>query len=95
MYIRETLLKPLGFWVSLSLYRALQGKRLLRRATTGDMPHEPSTDTVPGSGAGAPKFDLHVGVLHFTPTSEPFPLLIDAGHYNPNTVCCFVLPNVL
>lgn len=31
-------------------------------------------------------FHLHVGVLHFTPSSEPFPLLADACTYRPNTI---------
>lgn len=32
------------------------------------------------------KLDLHVGVLHFTPTSEPFPLLSRSFKYVPNTI---------
>ena len=32
------------------------------------------------------KLDLQVGVLHFTPTSEPFPLLSKSHKYIPNTV---------
>ncbi|KAI8111302.1 hypothetical protein M9434_004874 [Picochlorum sp. BPE23] len=32
------------------------------------------------------KFDLHVGVLHFTPTCEPFPLLATSCKYVANTI---------
>jgi type II pantothenate kinase len=33
------------------------------------------------------RIDFHVGVLHFTPTSEPFPLLADSVEvYNPSTI---------
>jgi hypothetical protein len=32
------------------------------------------------------RISMHVGVLHFTPTSEPFPLLADAIAYTPNTI---------
>ena len=34
----------------------------------------------------ADKLDLQVGVLHFTPTSEPFPLLSISHKYVPNTI---------
>ena len=30
--------------------------------------------------------NLHVGVLHYTPSCEPFPLLADPVHYEPNTL---------
>lgn len=29
--------------------------------------------------------NLHVGVLHYTPSCEPFPLLADPVHYIPDT----------
>ena len=32
------------------------------------------------------KLNLHVGVLHFTPSCEPFPLLADAANYKDNTI---------
>ena len=32
------------------------------------------------------KLDLQLGVLHFTPTSEPFPLLSVSHKYTPNTI---------
>ena len=33
-----------------------------------------------------PRIDLHLGVLHFHPSLEPFPLLADVAKYNPNTI---------
>lgn len=30
--------------------------------------------------------DLHVGVLHYDPSFEPFPLLTDPVDYEPNTL---------
>ncbi|KAG2443313.1 hypothetical protein HYH02_009380 [Chlamydomonas schloesseri] len=44
-----------------------------------------------GGGAGGlraapPRMSLHVGVLHFSPTLEPFPLLADIASYEPNTL---------
>lgn len=32
------------------------------------------------------QLDLHVGVLHYEPHLEPFPLLVEPDHYDPNTV---------
>ncbi len=32
------------------------------------------------------RMNLHVGVLHYTPSCEPFPLLADPEHYEPNTL---------
>ena len=32
------------------------------------------------------RMNLHVGVLHYTPSCEPFPLLADPVHYEPNTL---------
>ncbi len=29
---------------------------------------------------------LHVGILHYLPSSEPFPLLVDPNGYEPNTL---------
>lgn len=34
----------------------------------------------------SPRMQLHVGVLHFQPSLEPFPLLADPERYEPNTV---------
>ncbi|CAG9461150.1 unnamed protein product [Pedinophyceae sp. YPF-701] len=34
----------------------------------------------------SPKMSLNVGVLHWAPSFEPFPLLADPGGYEPNTV---------
>lgn len=38
--------------------------------------------TSPSSG----RMQLHVGVLQYTPSCEPFPLLADPVHYEPNTL---------
>jgi pantothenate kinase len=38
------------------------------------------------AAASARSMDLNVGVLHFTPSLEPFPLLADPAHYEPNTL---------
>ncbi|KAF8056112.1 pantothenate kinase 2 [Scenedesmus sp. PABB004] len=32
------------------------------------------------------RIPLHVGVLHYSPTQEPFPLLADPASYTPNTI---------
>mmetsp|Transcript_3468 Transcript_3468/g.8203 ORF Transcript_3468/g.8203 Transcript_3468/m.8203 type:complete len:911 (+) Transcript_3468:246-2978(+) len=32
------------------------------------------------------QLDLHVGVLHYSPTLEPFPLVADLESYDPNTI---------
>ncbi|WIA23193.1 hypothetical protein OEZ86_010083 [Tetradesmus obliquus] len=32
------------------------------------------------------RIPLHVGVLHYSPTQEPFPLLADPANYCPNTI---------
>ena len=37
------------------------------------------------SGSGS-RMNLHVGVLHYTPSSESFPLLADPATYEPNTL---------
>ena len=34
----------------------------------------------------AARMNLHVGVLHYTPSCEPFPLLADPVTYEPNTL---------
>jgi bifunctional damage-control phosphatase, subfamily II, fusion protein len=50
-----------------------------RSHTTGGMSlRSPSKDLS--------SLQLHVGILHFTPSSEPFPLLADASTYQPNTI---------
>ncbi|KAL3145762.1 hypothetical protein ABBQ38_015142 [Trebouxia sp. C0009 RCD-2024] len=45
---------------------------------TGDAPHPSSPPSV--------RMNLHVGVLHYDPSFEPFPLLSDPVNYEPNTV---------
>ena len=42
--------------------------------------------SVSQSTTSTPRIDLNLGVLHFHPTLEPFPLLADPMHYNPNTI---------
>ena len=48
-----------------------------------------STDSGEATHPSSPsslKMNLHVGVLHYDPSFEPFPLLSDPVHYEPNTV---------
>ena len=48
-----------------------------------------STDSGEATHPSSPsslKMNLHVGVLHYDPSFEPFPLLTDPVHYEPNTV---------
>lgn len=52
---------------------------LSRRSTSGG-----SLDAV--SSPSAARMHLHVGVLQYTPSCEPFPLLADPVHYEPNTL---------
>jgi type II pantothenate kinase len=58
----------------------LQARGLLRSRTFS------GGDLGEGGGGGAPRIDLHVGVLHFDPSSEPFPLLADPLAYHANTI---------
>ena len=39
-----------------------------------------------GASHSAARMHLHVGVLHYTPSCEPFPLLADPERYEPNTL---------
>ena len=39
----------------------------------------------PASPRGIPRMNLHVGVLHYHPSCESFPLLADPVHYTPDT----------
>ena len=43
-------------------------------------------DPSPASPPSSLKMNLHVGVLHYDPSFEPFPLLADPLSYEPNTV---------
>ena len=45
----------------------------------------------PPSSPG-PRMNLHVGVLHYTPFREPFPLLAEPVTYTPDTLDIWVLP---
>lgn len=45
---------------------------------TGEAPHPSSPPSV--------RMNLHVGVLHYDPSFEPFPLLSDPVNYEPNSV---------
>ncbi|CAL8471142.1 g10684 [Coccomyxa elongata] len=45
-------------------------------------PESPS----PVSSPSMPRMNLHLGVLHYTPSREPFPLLADGVHYTPDTL---------
>lgn len=57
-------------------------------AERGEAVDRPRISTAPSASTlhVATPLHLHVGVLHFTPTLEPFPLLIDPAKYNPNTI---------
>jgi len=57
-----------------------------RSHTAGEITEAAMVAACPASVTATPRINLHVGVLHFTPTCEPFPLLSDPLHYNPNTV---------
>ena len=39
-----------------------------------------------GAPPPPPRISFNCGVLHFTPSSEPFPLLVDPAVYTPNTI---------
>ena len=48
-----------------------------------------TTDTGDATHPSSPRsltMNLHVGVLHYDPSFEPFPLLTDPVNYEPNTV---------
>lgn len=45
----------------------------------------------PPSSPG-PRMNLHVGVLHYTPFREPFPLLAEPVTYTPDTLDIWVRP---
>ncbi len=49
--------------------------------TTNDM-----SDVSHPSSPSSLRMNLHVGVLHYDPSFEPFPLLTDPVNYEPNTV---------
>lgn len=52
------------------------------------LPSDPSgeiLDWMPSSPTATKPLDLHVGVLHFHPSLEPFPLLHNPEEYEPNT----------
>ncbi|KAI3438596.1 hypothetical protein D9Q98_001020 [Chlorella vulgaris] len=66
--------------------RALEEQRQLSRRATA--PADVS-DALAAAAAQRQqqRINFHVGVLHFTPSSEPFPLLADeAEAYNPSTI---------
>ena len=48
--------------------------------STGDI-----MDLMPSAANSTKPLDLHVGVLHFHPSLEPFPLLLNPEEYEPNT----------
>ncbi|EIE24982.1 fumble-domain-containing protein [Coccomyxa subellipsoidea C-169] len=63
--------------------RAQAGMGLSRDSSGSDFlaPESPSPSSSP-----MPRMNLHLGVLHYTPSREPFPLLADAVHYTPDTL---------
>ena len=50
------------------------------------LPSYEGGDTTHPSSPCSLRMNLHVGVLHFDPSFEPFPLLTDPVHYEPNSV---------
>lgn len=50
---------------------------------------ELGTGEPPSSPVG-PRMNLHVGVLHYTPFREPFPLLAEPVTYTPDTLDIWV-----
>jgi bifunctional damage-control phosphatase, subfamily II, fusion protein len=57
-----------------------------RSHTAGEISEASMAAAFPASVVSTPRIDLHLGVLHFHPSLEPFPLLADPGGYNPNTI---------
>lgn len=57
-----------------------------RSHTAGEMSEGSLATVFPASAATTPRINLDVGVLHFTPTQEPFPLLSNPSKYDPNTI---------
>jgi pantothenate kinase len=57
-----------------------------RSHTDGEIMYESSMAAAFPASVSTPRIDLHLGVLHFHPSLEPFPLLADPGGYNPNTI---------
>ena len=57
-----------------------------RSHTAGEISEASMAAAFPASVVSTPRIDLHLGVLHFHPSLESFPLLADPGGYNPNTI---------
>lgn len=57
-----------------------------RSHTAGEISEASMAAAFPASVVSTPRIDWHLGVLHFHPSLEPFPLLADPGGYNPNTI---------
>lgn len=57
-----------------------------RAHTPGEISDASMAAAFPASVASTPRIDLNLGVLHFHPSLESFPLLADPAHYNPNTI---------
>lgn len=71
--------------------RAVVEQKALFRAgdrahTAGEISEAAMAAAFPASVGGTPRIDLALGVLHYAPTVEPFPLLADPKRYEPNTI---------
>lgn len=71
--------------------RAVVEQKALFRAgdrahTVGEISEAAMAAAFPASVGGTPRIDLALGVLHYAPTVEPFPLLADPKRYEPNTI---------
>jgi len=67
----------------------LTPSRRARRAQAGLARHSSGAEWVAGEAPSSPmgpRMNLHVGVLHYTPFREPFPLLAEPVTYTPDTL---------
>jgi len=65
----------------------------VRRAQAGLARHSSGAEWVAGEAPSSPmgpRMNLHVGVLHYTPFREPFPLLAEPVTYTPDTLDIWV-----
>ncbi|GIL42264.1 hypothetical protein Vafri_272 [Volvox africanus] len=53
---------------------------------TFSLPDQPAGPSSSSFSFGRQRMSLHVGVLHYSPTLEPFPLLENSATYEPNTL---------
>ena len=65
------------------------------RASMEGTPLAPLAGAPSSSPRAAARLGLHVGVLHYSPGVEPFPLLADAARYAPDTLDAAAEPSEL